>query len=101
MSHLKLQALRCDFPDDQEGKEHVLEWCIAGTKNKELQKELLIKNNMFTTTSDYIAYATAGRGSKHQPHQCYVTIFWQGNFQRVRNVAVTKNGHNLQQLTEA
>ena len=44
VSRVKLQALKCNFRDDQEFNERVIEQVIIGTCHPEVQKELLAKD---------------------------------------------------------
>ena len=48
VSRLKLQAYKCDFRDDQELKDRILDQLIAGTSHTELQKKLLSKPKSLT-----------------------------------------------------
>ena len=52
ITRLKLQAKKCDFRDDRESNERVLEQFIAGIRHMELQKELLSTAQDFTTKQD-------------------------------------------------
>ena len=49
ITRLKLQAQKCDFRDDRESNERVLEQFIAGIRYMELQKELLSAAQDFAT----------------------------------------------------
>ena len=49
ITRLKLQAQKCDFRDDRESNERVLEQFIAGIRHMELQKVLLSTAQDFTT----------------------------------------------------
>ena len=48
ITRLKLQAQKCDFHDDRQSSERVLEQFIAGIRHMELQKELLSTAQDFT-----------------------------------------------------
>ena len=49
ITRLKLQAKKCDFHDDRESNERVLEQFSAGIRHMELQKELLSTAQNFTS----------------------------------------------------
>eukprot|EP00057_Strongylocentrotus_purpuratus_P014994 XP_011669468.1 PREDICTED: uncharacterized protein LOC105440709 [Strongylocentrotus purpuratus] len=50
ISRLKLQAYDCEFRDDTELQERIIEQFITGTRYPELQKDLLGKNKSLTLT---------------------------------------------------
>ena len=50
VSRLKLQVYKCDFREDKELKDRILDQCIAGTSHAEMQKKLLSESKNLSKT---------------------------------------------------